>query len=99
MRDVLDEWRPIVDEEMARLLPRIVDDDYLVEYFGTPTYEYDAGAVQQCGHEWFGIGGIVQAPALWRIVQRHTETGVARRGNGRYGVKRLGQDPCQPVPT
>jgi geranylgeranyl diphosphate synthase type I len=47
MREVLEAWRPVVDEEIERLLPRLVDDAFLSEAFGTPTYEYDAGAIQQ----------------------------------------------------
>ena len=46
MREVLEEWRPVVDEEIERLLPRLVDDTYLSSTFGVPTYEYDVGAVQ-----------------------------------------------------
>jgi geranylgeranyl diphosphate synthase type I len=46
MRDVLAEWRPVVDDAIAELLPRTVDDDYLRSYFGAPTYEYDPTAVQ-----------------------------------------------------
>ncbi|WP_336361288.1 polyprenyl synthetase family protein [Haladaptatus sp. ZSTT2] len=47
MRDVLDEWRPIIDEEIARHLPRDVDDSYLAEFFGEPTYKYDAVALHK----------------------------------------------------
>jgi len=46
MRDVLAEWRPVVDEEIERLLPRTVDDAYLGDFFGEPSHEYDARAVQ-----------------------------------------------------
>jgi len=46
MREVLETWRPVVDEEIQRLLPRLVDDAYLSGTFGAPTYEYDASAVQ-----------------------------------------------------
>jgi geranylgeranyl diphosphate synthase type I len=46
MREVLEAWRPVVDEEIARLLPRVVDDAYLAAAFGAPTHEYDAGALQ-----------------------------------------------------
>jgi geranylgeranyl diphosphate synthase type I len=47
MREVLDAWRPVIDEEIERLLPRLVDDAYLSAAFGPPTYEYDADALQQ----------------------------------------------------
>ncbi len=46
MRDVLDEWRPAIDETIARVLPREVDEAYLSSYFGEPTYAYDAEAIQ-----------------------------------------------------
>ncbi|WP_276247927.1 polyprenyl synthetase family protein [Haladaptatus sp. YSMS36] len=47
MRDVLEEWRPIIDDEIARHLPRDVDEAYLEEFFGEPTYRYDSVALQQ----------------------------------------------------
>jgi geranylgeranyl diphosphate synthase type I len=46
MREVLETWRPVVDEEIARLLPRVFDDDYLADRFGAPTHEYDTAALQ-----------------------------------------------------
>jgi geranylgeranyl diphosphate synthase type I len=46
MQDVLAEWRPVVDETIAELLPRRIDDDYLSESFGVPTYRYHPEAVQ-----------------------------------------------------
>jgi geranylgeranyl diphosphate synthase type I len=46
MRDVLDEWRPVVDDQLAELVPRVVDDDYLADAFGDPSYEYDREAIQ-----------------------------------------------------
>ena len=45
MRDVLDAWRPVVDEELQRLLPRLVDDAYLSSVFGEPSFDYDADAI------------------------------------------------------
>jgi len=47
MRDVLAEWRPVIDEAVAELLPRDVDEAYLSEFFGDPTYRYDAPAIQR----------------------------------------------------
>jgi geranylgeranyl diphosphate synthase type I len=47
MRSVLEEWRPVVDETIESLLPRTVDDDYLAEFFGEPTYAYDPPAIQR----------------------------------------------------
>jgi geranylgeranyl diphosphate synthase type I len=47
MRDVLAEWRPVIDEEIERLLPRAIDEGYLSEFFGPPSYEYDAESIQR----------------------------------------------------
>ena len=47
MHDVLAEWRPVIDETIAGLLPRELDEAYLSEFFGEPTYRYDADAVQR----------------------------------------------------
>jgi len=46
MQDVLAEWRPVVDEGIASVLPRTVDQAYLESFFGAATYQYDASAVQ-----------------------------------------------------
>jgi geranylgeranyl diphosphate synthase type I len=47
MYDVLAEWRPVVDEAIAGILPRELDEDYLSEFFGEPSYRYDAEAIQR----------------------------------------------------
>ena len=47
MRDVLEDWRPVIDAEIERLLPRTVDDAYLTDFFGAATYEYDPDAIQR----------------------------------------------------
>jgi len=59
MRDVLDAWRPVVDEELERLLPRIVDDAYLSSVFGGPSFDYDADAV-----------GATLAEPTWDLLDR-----------------------------
>ncbi|MWG33315.1 polyprenyl synthetase family protein [Halomarina oriensis] len=59
MRDVLDEWRPVVDEEIARLLPPEVDEAYLADFFGEPTYEYDPAAIQEA-----------LADPIWELLER-----------------------------
>jgi len=46
MQDVLAEWQPAVDEAIRDLLPREVDDAYLAEFFGEPSYRYRADAIQ-----------------------------------------------------
>ena len=47
MRKTLLEWRPVIDEAMEDLLPRVIDADYLESYFGEPTYEYDPDGIQR----------------------------------------------------
>ncbi len=47
MRDELADWRPLVDETIEELLPRRIDDDYLTDFFGEPTYGYQPEAIQQ----------------------------------------------------
>jgi len=59
MRDVLAEWRPVVDEAIAELLPRTVDDAYLTDFFGEASYTYDPHAVQEA-----------LADAIWELLDR-----------------------------
>jgi geranylgeranyl diphosphate synthase type I len=47
MREVLEEWQPVVDREIERLLPRTIDEPYLSEYFGSASYAYDPESVQR----------------------------------------------------
>ncbi|MCU4925012.1 polyprenyl synthetase family protein [Halobacteria archaeon AArc-dxtr1] len=47
MRDTLAEWRPAIDDAIAEVLPREVDEAYLESYFGEPTYQYDPDGIQQ----------------------------------------------------
>ncbi len=47
MRSVLEDWRPVVDDTIASLLPREIDDAYLAERFGDATYAYDSTAIQR----------------------------------------------------
>lgn len=47
MREVLETWRPVVDDAIQELLPREIDDAYLADFFGSPTYDYDSVAVQR----------------------------------------------------
>jgi len=46
MRETLAEWRPDVDEAIEEVLPREIDEAYLEEYFGEPSYSYDPQAIQ-----------------------------------------------------
>ncbi|SEQ56352.1 polyprenyl synthetase family protein [Natrinema salaciae] len=59
MRETLADWRPAVDEAIADLVPREIDDDYLESFFGSPTYEYDST----------GIQGALSTP-LWDLLDR-----------------------------
>ena len=47
MRDALADWRPVIDDTIADLLPRDVDQEYLESFFGEPPFEYDADGIQQ----------------------------------------------------
>ncbi|WP_254522875.1 polyprenyl synthetase family protein [Natrinema caseinilyticum] len=46
MRETLADWRPAIDEEIATLIPRDIDADYLESFFGPPTYAYDPHGIQ-----------------------------------------------------
>jgi geranylgeranyl diphosphate synthase type I len=46
MREVLEEWRPAIDEAISAVLPREIDGSYLSAFFGEPTFAYDAEAIQ-----------------------------------------------------
>ena len=59
MREVLAEWRPAVDEAIRELLPREVEEAYLGEFFGEPSYAYHAGAMQQA-----------LADPIWELLDR-----------------------------
>jgi len=48
MRELLAEWRPVVDEAIEEVLPREIDESYLETYFRPATYEYDVESIQQC---------------------------------------------------
>ena len=45
MRDALTTWRPAIDREIERLLPRTITDEALDELFGAPRFEYDTDAL------------------------------------------------------
>jgi len=46
MREVLAEWRPVIDDAIEELLPRRIDDVYLTDFFGESTYKYQPTAIQ-----------------------------------------------------
>ena len=46
MREALAEWRPVVDRELERLVPREITVNAATELFGAPTYAYDVAAIQ-----------------------------------------------------
>ncbi|GAB3671867.1 polyprenyl synthetase family protein [Halopiger thermotolerans] len=59
MRETLAEWRPLIDEAIADLVPREIDADYLETFFGGPTYEYDPDGIQRA-----------LADPLWELLDR-----------------------------
>ncbi|GAD53222.1 octaprenyl diphosphate synthase / Dimethylallyltransferase / (2E,6E)-farnesyl diphosphate synthase / Geranylgeranyl diphosphate synthase [Halarchaeum acidiphilum MH1-52-1] len=46
MSESLSEWRPAVDREIERVLPRELTADYLRTFFGEGRYEYDPDAIE-----------------------------------------------------
>ena len=46
MREVLAEWQPVVDEAIADLLPREIEEEYLIDYYGPASHQYDPVAIQ-----------------------------------------------------
>jgi len=59
MQDVLAEWRPVIDETIAEILPRIIDETYLTEFFGEATYRYQPEAIQEA-----------LADPIWNLLDR-----------------------------
>jgi len=47
MREALAEWRPVVDDAIAEIIPRELTRDALVDAYGDPTYEYDLKGAQR----------------------------------------------------
>jgi geranylgeranyl diphosphate synthase type I len=47
MRELLAEWRPVVDETIEEVLPREIDEAYVETYFGPATYQYDVASIQR----------------------------------------------------
>ncbi|ALG81720.1 polyprenyl synthetase family protein [Halanaeroarchaeum sulfurireducens] len=47
MREALSEWRPLVDEEIERLLAREMTDDDFANLFGEPRFAYDTDALNE----------------------------------------------------
>lgn len=46
MQDVLEGWRPVIDEAMEEHLPRTVDEEYPTTFYGPPSYSYQPDAIQ-----------------------------------------------------
>jgi geranylgeranyl diphosphate synthase type I len=59
MRDVLAEWRPVIDDTIEELLPRHIDDAYLSDFFGEATYRYHPSAMQHA-----------LADPIWELLDR-----------------------------
>ena len=47
MEELLEDLRPRIDAAIEEVLPRQVDEDYLSDFFGPPSYRYDAAGIQQ----------------------------------------------------
>jgi len=59
MRDELAAWRPVIDETIEELVPRTLDDDYMIDFFGESTFRYQPEAIQQA-----------LADPLWNLLDR-----------------------------
>ncbi|MFC7215836.1 polyprenyl synthetase family protein [Saliphagus sp. GCM10025334] len=59
MREALAEWRPVIDDAIAEILPREVDGDNLEAFFGEPTFAYDPEGIQRA-----------LADPLWDLLDR-----------------------------
>ncbi len=59
MQDVLMKWRPVIDETIEELLPRIIDEAYLSDFFDEPTYRYQSEAIQRA-----------LADPIWELLDR-----------------------------
>lgn len=46
MEEILNRWRPAIDDAIEDILPRAIDDDYLSSFFGAASYAYDAEAIE-----------------------------------------------------
>lgn len=46
MQEVLERWRPVIDDAIEDVLPRNITEEYLAAYFGEPTFTYDTVAIQ-----------------------------------------------------
>jgi geranylgeranyl diphosphate synthase type I len=46
MRERFVEWRPRIDDAIEQLVPRVIDEAYLGDFFGEATYQYQAEAIQ-----------------------------------------------------
>jgi len=85
MRDVLAEWRPLIDETIEELLPRRIDDDYLIDFFGEPSYRYQPEAIQQA-----------LADPIWTLLDRGGKRW--RAVLFLIIVEALGEDPGEYLP-
>lgn len=59
MLETLDEWRPRVDEEIAEVLPREIDREYLEWFFGPESYRYEPESIQRA-----------LADPIWELLDR-----------------------------
>lgn len=59
MQDVLAEWRPAIDETIEEVLPRVIDEAYMQDFFGEPTYGYQPRAIQEA-----------LADPIWELLDR-----------------------------
>jgi geranylgeranyl diphosphate synthase type I len=59
MRETLAEWRPKVDDAIAEVLPREIDEEYLEWFFGPASYRYEPESIQRA-----------LADPIWELLDR-----------------------------
>jgi geranylgeranyl diphosphate synthase type I len=59
MREQFVEWRPRIDDAIEEIVPRVIDETYLGDFFGEASYQYQAEAIQ----------GALADP-LWNLLDR-----------------------------
>ncbi|MFC7072360.1 polyprenyl synthetase family protein [Halovenus rubra] len=85
MRERFVEWRPRIDEAIEELVPRVIDETYLGDFFGEATYQYQSEAIQAA-----------LADPLWNLLDR----GGKRWRSVLFLVmiEAVGEDPAEYLP-
>lgn len=78
-------WRPEIDEAISEWIPREIDEEYLAEFFGDPSYQYEPRALQHAladpiwdlldrgGKRWRAVLFLVVVEALGEDPEKYLE--------------------------